>query len=75
MRDVIAEPPARVGRAGVEDVVKRVKSDGEAGGATEAISWREHARGVENQQGMRKIARAENSDTNQQAAERWRQCL
>src|SRR5438309_10615979 len=70
---MIAEPAACVSGAGGEDVVQRIKANRDAGGAGQAVAWREHARGVQNQQGMGKIASAENADTHQQAAERRRQ--
>src|SRR5260370_14935677 len=73
MWQVVAEPAARVGGSGVEDVVECIEADGDAGGAGEAVCRRKHSRGVENQQGMGKIASAENADAHQQAAERRRQ--
>src|SRR6266704_4363054 len=69
MRNMVAEPATHVGGAGVEDVMQSVEADGEAGGTGEAMSRREHARGVENQQGMGKIAGAENADAHEQTPE------
>src|SRR5260370_8032896 len=53
--------------------MQSVEADREAGGAGHAVSRREHSCGVENQQGVREIARTENADGHQQAAKRWRQ--
>ena len=49
--------------------MKRVESDGEAGGARKAVPGREHARRVENQQRVREVSRTKNPDTDKQAAE------
>src|SRR5260370_41320319 len=73
MWQVVAEPAARVGGSGVEDVVECIEADGDAGGAGEAGCRRKHSRGVENRRGMGRIASAESGDAHQQAAERRRQ--
>ena len=46
--DMVAEPAAEISGAGVEDVVESIKADGETGGASKAVTWCEHARGIEN---------------------------
>src|SRR5258708_40074951 len=73
MGNMVTEPAARVGGAGVEDVVQRVEADGEACGAGHAVSRREHSRSGGHQQRVREIPTAENPDTHKQATERWRQ--
>src|SRR6266581_1084895 len=55
---------------GICSSAKKDGSDaGEAGGTGEAMSRREHARGVENQERVGKITGAENADAHQQTAE------
>ena len=75
MRDMIAEPAARVSGSGVKDVMKSVKADSEAGGAGEAVSGRQRAGGVENQKRVGEISGAEDAYTEKQTPERWRQCF
>src|SRR5437588_8698167 len=75
VRNVIAEPATRVSGAGIENVVERVKADGEAGGAGEAVSGRQRAGGVENQKRVGEISGAEDAYTEKQTPERWRQCF
>ena len=53
--------------------MQHVEADGNARGARHAVHWRQHARSVEDQQGVREIARAENADAQQQAPEGNRQ--
>src|SRR5260370_38265235 len=44
--NTIAQPPAEIGRTGVENVMQSVETYGETRGAGESVSGREHARGV-----------------------------
>src|SRR5437899_11931904 len=67
LRNVIAEPATKVRRAGVEDVVKCVETDGQAGSARESVTRRQHPGSIKNQQRMRKIACAENANAQEQA--------
>src|SRR5467141_1286920 len=67
--DVVAQPAAEIRRAGIENVVQGVEADGEACGAGHAMAGGQHSRGVENQQGVREIARAEDAYANEQPAE------
>src|SRR5579862_524220 len=69
MRDVVADPTAGIGGGGVEDVVDGVKDDGEAGGAGHAVRGRQHAGGVEDEQGVGEIAGAEDAYRDEEAAE------
>ena len=69
VRNVIAEPPARVGGACIEDVMKSVKADSEAGGAGEAVSGRQRAGGVENQKRVGEISGAEHAYAEKQTPE------
>src|SRR2546422_8776885 len=50
LRNVIAEPATKVRRAGVEDVVKCVETDGQAGSARETVTRRQHPGSIKNQQ-------------------------
>jgi len=43
------------------------------GGARHAVHWRQHARSVKDQQGVREIARSENADAQKEAPEGNRQ--
>ena len=65
---MIAEPAAEVGGTGVENIVQGVKGDGQGSGARHPVSWREHAGGVEDQQRVGEIARAEDAHTEEEAA-------
>src|SRR5216684_945132 len=67
--DMIAEPAAEIGRAGIENVVEGVEADGQACGTGHAVARGQHPRGVENQHGVRESSRAENSNAYQQSAE------
>jgi len=69
MRDMIAEPAARVSGSGVKDVMKSVKADSEAGGAGEAASGRQRAGGVENQKRVGEISGAEDAYADKQTPE------
>src|SRR6266851_3573409 len=59
--DVVAQPSAEICRAGVENVVQGVEADGEACGAGHSMAGSERSRRVENQQGVREIAGAEDA--------------
>src|SRR5439155_19786887 len=73
VRNVIAEPAACGRGARVNDVVKRVQSDGETCGLGESVGGRQHARGVENQKRVGEITGAEDAYAEKQAPEGWRQ--
>ena len=68
--DSIAEPAASVSGAGGEDIVQCIEADGNAGGVGQAVSGRQHSRGVEDQQRMRKIAGAEDAYSENKTPER-----
>src|SRR6267378_2187525 len=71
--DMVAQPAAEIGRAGIENVVQGVETDCEACGAGHAMAGGQHSRRVENQQSVREIARAEDAYANEQPAEGKRQ--
>src|ERR1700674_801677 len=72
---MVAEPTAEIRRAGVEDVMQSVQADGKACGAGHSMAGSQHSRRVENQQSVRKIARAEDAHPYEQSAEGKRQRL
>src|SRR5467141_2787602 len=71
--DMVAKPAAQIGRAGIEDIVQGVEADGEARGAGHTLAGGQHSRRVENQQGVREIAGAEDAYAYEQSPEGKRQ--